>query len=128
MSQIHQEVAFSAPPGQVYRALLDSREFAKITGKPAEIDPEEGGAFSCFGGYITGRHVELIPNKRIVQAWRAGSWPAGHYSIVSFDLTADGLKTKMVFDQRGAPEGEIKSLTEGWGKEYWEPLKRYLGG
>jgi activator of HSP90 ATPase len=112
----------------VYRAILDSKEFAKVTGNPAEIDPEEGGAFSCFGGYITGRHVELIPNKRIVQAWRSKSWPAGHYSIVIFDLTADGLKTKLVFDQGGAPEDEIAHLEKGWGEKYWEPLKKYLGG
>ena len=128
MSQIHQEVTFSAPPGQIYRALIDSKEFAKVTGKPAEIEPEEGGKFSCFGGYITGRHVELLPSKRIVQAWRSGSWPAGLYSIVSFDLTADGLKTKLVFDQGGAPENEIRHLEQGWGAQYWEPLKKYLGG
>ncbi len=128
MSQIHHEVVFAAPPGQIYRALIDSKEFAKITGSPAEIDPEEGGRFSCFGGYITGRQVEMTPNKRIVQAWRTGSWPEGVYSIVSFDLRAEGLKTKLVFDQNGAPEKEIGSLDPGWVKRYWEPLKKHLGG
>jgi len=128
MSQIHQEVMFSAPTGQVYRALIDSKEFAKMTGAPAEIDPEEGGKFSCFGGYITGRHVELLPNKRIVQAWRTKGWPEGQYSIVRFELHAEGLKTKLVFDQDGAPEGEVAHLDPGWGKQYWEPLKKQLGG
>ena len=128
MSQIHQEVMFSAPPGQVYRALLDPREFAKMTGATAEIDPEEGGRFVCFGGYITGRHVELIPSKRIVQAWRTKGWPEGVYSIVRFELQADGLKTKLIFDQDGAPEGEVSHLGPGWGKQYWEPLKKQLGG
>jgi len=128
MSQIHQEVTFSAPPGQIYRALIDSKEFAKVTGKPGEIDPEEGGKFTCFCGYITGRHVELIPNKRIVQAWRSGSWPEGQFSIVSFELRPDGRKTNLVFDQGGAPENEVAHLEEGWGKQYWEPLKKHLGG
>lgn len=128
MSQIHHEVVFAAPPGQIYQALIDSKEFTKITGAPAEIDPEEGGRFSCFGGYITGRQVEMTPNRRIVQAWRAGSWPEGVYSIVSFDLRPEGLKTKLVFDQNGAPENDIVSLDPGWAKRYWEPLKQHLGG
>jgi activator of HSP90 ATPase len=128
VSQIHHEVTFNAPPGQIYRALLDSKEFAKLTGAPAEIDPEEGGRFSCFNGYITGRHVELIPNKRIVQAWRGGSWAEGAYSIVTFELKPEGLKTKLVFDQGGAPEHEVSHLDPGWTKMYWEPLKKHLGG
>ena len=128
MSQIHQEVTFNAPPGQVYRALLDSREFAKITGAPAEIEAEEGGKFVCFGTFITGRIVELVPDKRIVQAWRVFNWPEGIYSIVRFELNADGRKTKLVFDQDGAPENEVAHLDSGWGKQYWEPLKKHLGG
>jgi len=128
MSQIHQEVTFTAPAGQVYRSLLDSREFAKITGAPAEIEAEEGGKFVCFGTYITGRIVELVPDKRIVQAWRSFSWPEGVYSIVRFELIADGRKTKLVFDQDGAPENEVAHLDPGWGKKYWEPLKKHFEG
>jgi len=38
--------------------------------KPTEINRELGGAFAALGGYITGRQVDLVPNERIVQAWR----------------------------------------------------------
>jgi hypothetical protein len=31
--------------------------------KPTEISREVGGAFTLFGGYIIGRHVELVPNE-----------------------------------------------------------------
>jgi activator of HSP90 ATPase len=55
-------------------------------GKPTEISREAGGTFALFGGYITGRHVELVPNERIVQAWRAGGWDPGVYSIAKFEL------------------------------------------
>ena len=135
MSQIHQEVTFNAPPGQVYRALLDAREFAKFTGAPAEIEAEEGGKFVCFGTFITGRIVELVTDKRIVQAWRVFNWPEGVYSIVRFELIPDGwgprasaTKTKLVLDQDGAPENEVAHLDPGWGKKYWEPMKKHLGG
>jgi activator of HSP90 ATPase len=53
-----------------------------------------GGAFTLFGGYITGRHVELVPNDRIVQAWRTGGWAPGVYSIAKFELVEQGSLQK----------------------------------
>jgi uncharacterized protein YndB with AHSA1/START domain len=71
---IKQEVVFKASPKRVYDALLDSKQFSEFSGgAPAEISCDPGGPLSCFGGMITGRNVELIPNQRIVQAWRAGN-------------------------------------------------------
>ncbi len=94
--------------------------------KPAEISSEAGGAFALYGGYITGRQVELVPNVRIVQAWRAGSWPPGAYSIVRFELVEQGPGSKIVFDHTGFPKGEAESLASGWRVHYWEPLAKVL--
>ncbi len=88
MANIHHEIPLSAPPARVYQALVDSKSFADVTGAPASGDSTEGATFSAFGGHITGRHVELVPNKRVVQAWRAKTWPEGAYSIVRFELRA----------------------------------------
>ena len=83
---IQQEVIFKTSPKHVYDALLDSKQFSEFSGgAPAEISRDPGGAFSCFGGVITGRNIELVPNQRIVQAWRVKMWPEGLYSIVKFD-------------------------------------------
>src|SRR5215813_444342 len=72
---IHQEIEFSATPQQVYEALLGSKKFTEFSGRPAEINREVGGAFSLFKGHIIGRNLELVPNQRIVQAWRVVTWP-----------------------------------------------------
>jgi activator of HSP90 ATPase len=69
-TSLHQEIKFKATPQRIYEVLLGSKQFAAFTGMPAEIDPKAGGAFSTFGGLIVGRNVELVPNQRIVQAWR----------------------------------------------------------
>ena len=73
---------FQADRKRIYTALTDARQFDRIIqlsaamrsgalgSKPAEISPQVGGEFTLFGGYITGRHLELVPNERIVQAWR----------------------------------------------------------
>lgn len=135
---IHQEPVFAASPKRVYEALIDAKQFTRViqfsgalqamhlSDKPAEISREAGGAFALFGGYITGRQVELVPNVRIVQAWRAGSWPPGVYSIARFELVEQGSASKIVFDHTGFPKGEAESLASGWRAHYWEPLAKLL--
>jgi activator of HSP90 ATPase len=135
---IHQEPVFKANRKRIYEALLDTKQFDQIIqisgatksmalgGKPTEISREVGGAFTIFGGYITGRHIELVPNERIVQAWRVGSWAPGVYSIAKFDLVEQGASTKIVFDHTGFPKGLGEHLASGWKEHYWEPLEKFL--
>jgi activator of HSP90 ATPase len=123
---IEQEVVFNASPKRVYDTLLDSRQFSEFTGAPAEISRDPGGAFSCFGGMIAGRNIELIAGQRIVQAWRVGNWPDGVYSIVKFELTAEGSGARLNLRHAGFPEEGREHLVSGWHKMYWEPLKKYL--
>lgn len=128
---IRQEVAFKASPKRVYDALLDSRQFSEFSGAPAEISRDPGGAFSCFGGIITGRNIELLPNQRIVQAWRVKMWPEGIYSMVKFELQQHGSETRLVMDHAGFPPEMRAHLNGegadgGWHRQYWDPLTKYL--
>ena len=135
---IHQEAVFTASRKRVYEALTDAKRFDRVIqfsgvmqsmhlpDKPAEISGEVGGAFTLFGGYITGRHVELVPNQRIVQAWRTGGWAPGVYSIAKFELVEQGSGTKIGFDHGGFPKGEAEVLASGWKAHYWEPLAKLL--
>src|SRR6266705_4589692 len=123
---IHQEIEFNASPQQLYEALLDSKQFTEFSGRPAEISHEVGGAFSLFKGHIIGRNVELVPNQRIVQAWRVVTWPEGAYSIVRFELKPQGSGTHLVLDHVGFPEGLHDNLAAGWEENYWSLLKEYF--
>jgi len=136
---IHLEPVFKASRKRVYEALTDAKQFGKVVqlsaamkggmppgAGPAEISREAGGAFSLFGGYITGRQIELVPNERIVQAWRAGGWDPGQYSIAKFELVEQSSGTKIVFDHTGFPVGRAEHLAEGWKGNYWEPLEKFL--
>jgi len=136
---IHFELVFKANPNRVYKALTDPKQFEKVTklsaamqsgmalgNKPTEISREEGGLFTLFGGHIVGRHIELVPNERIVQAWRVATWSSGVYSVAKFELTGQGSATKLAFDHVGFPEGQGQHLAEGWKANYWEPLEKYL--
>jgi activator of HSP90 ATPase len=123
--RIHQDVTFSSPPHAIYDALTSATAFAALSGSPAELDTSAGSSFSLFGGQILGRNVELIPGQRIVQAWRVAGWEPGLYSLVRFELTAEGSGTQLSFDHTGFPPESVAELDSGWHAMYWEPLKRH---
>ena len=126
---IHQEVTIHASPAAVYQVLTSSEDFARMTGgRSAEISGEVGGEVTMFGGDIRGRNVELVPGKRVVQAWRSHAWPEGVYSIVRFELAPESRGTKLVFDQAGYPDGAEKMLEGGWHQMYWQPMNAMLAG
>jgi uncharacterized protein YndB with AHSA1/START domain len=135
---IHQEPLIQSSPSGVFGALTQAPEFDRLTQfsdaiksmslgpRPAQIDAQPGGAFSLFGGYITGRFIELVPDKLLVQAWRSASWAAGLYSIARFELIGQADATKILFDHGGFPAGQAEGLAHGWQVNYWAPLTRLL--
>ena len=126
---IHQEVTIEASPAAVYGVLTSSEDFARMTGgRAASIAKEIGGALSLFGDGIRGCNVELVPGKRVVQAWRSQEWAEGVYSIVRFELVPQGKGTKLIFDQAGHPEDAQKGLESGWHQMYWQPMTAMLSG
>jgi activator of HSP90 ATPase len=125
-TSLRQEIELKATPQRVFEILLDAKEFGVVTGMAAEIDPEVGGAFKTFGGLIEGRNVEIVPAQRIVQAWREASWEPGYYSLVHFELKAQGAATLLVLDHTGFHPGDFVHLNPGWPLRYWDPLKKCL--
>ena len=136
---IHQEPVFKASRQRVYEALTDTQQFNRVTHiiaakepsislekSPTQISREAGGAFVLFGAIIVGRHIELVPNQRIVQAWRVAFWDPGVYSIAKFELREQGDGTKIIFDHTGFPKGTGEHLAAGWKAHYWEPLAQFL--
>ncbi len=125
-ARIHQELHFAATPERLYEAFMDSRQHGAFTGGPANIARDAGGLFTCHDGRIEGRNIELLANKRIVQAWRAANWPDGVYSIVKLEFESVGDETKVTLDHAGYPDGAGEQLDAGWRKMYWDPLRAYL--
>lgn len=102
---IHHQIDFSCHAHRVFEALTDAKHFAELTNAPAEINPNSGGTFSCFDGMISGLTIEIIPDTRLVQAWRVADWEPGVYSIVKFDLEAiSNAESRLIFAHTGFPE------------------------
>ena len=125
-TSIHYVLSFNASPETFFQAILDAKHFADFSGMPATIEATQGGAISMFGGLIQGRNIELVPNQRIVQAWRPASWSPGVYSIVHFELKPSGAGTNLTFDHTGFASGLYDHLDWGWKNRYWGPLNKYF--
>ena len=125
---IKQKVKFKAPPKEVYRLLADSKEHSAFSGRRAVISKKIGGKFSVDSGQAHGINVDLLPGKRIVQAWRGKGFPEGIYSMASFVLspTSDG-GTNLVLTHRGVPKELIPQVERKWKESYWSKMKEYLG-
>jgi uncharacterized protein YndB with AHSA1/START domain len=135
---IHQEVRFDAARHRVYAALTTAEQFdavsklgvaaksMKLGSAATKIGAGAGDTFTLFGGYIVGRNLELVPDARLVQAWREQSWEPGAFSLVKFQLFDDGAGTRLSFDHTGFPKGAGGHLSIGWYQDYWNPLAKFL--
>jgi uncharacterized protein YndB with AHSA1/START domain len=124
---IHQEVVLPASPDRVYAALTTSAQFTTATdNRVAQIGAAAGEPFSLFGGAIEGRTIEMVPGKRLVQAWRVKMWEPGMYSLVRFTLEPAATGTKVVLDHSSFPPEQQEHLAAGWSANYWEPLTKYF--
>lgn len=124
---IKQKVKFAAAPAVLYELLADSKKRAAVTGRKATISTKIGGTFSADGDEVSGVNVDLVPGKRIVQAWRHRRFPEGIYSMaaVTFTPTKDG-GTELVLTHRGVPKDLIPETERTWREQYWSRMKAWL--
>jgi activator of HSP90 ATPase len=126
MKTIQHTVSFRASPEQIFEALLDSERHSAFTGAPATVDRRVGGVTSAYGGHVTGINLEIVTNKRIVQAWRPKDFPEGVFTVLCYELAADGEGTKLTFTQNAVPDSAYEHLDKGWEERYWKPLRAYV--
>lgn len=127
-STINQSVTISASPEAVYGALMNSKKHSQMTGSPAKISSAVGGKISAWDGYISGKNLELVPGKKIVQEWMTTEWPEG-YPPSRLEITlspAKGGKTELKMVQSKVPAEQAPNYEKGWYESYWEPMESYF--
>lgn len=114
----------------VYDAWLDSTGHAAITGgQPARISAVEGGPFTVWNGYISGRNLALDPGRRIVQSWRTTKFaPADADSQIEVLLEPVPGGTRVTVRHTNVPDGHTSYRDGGWQKNYFAPMKRFFAG
>jgi activator of HSP90 ATPase len=123
---IQQTVRFRTTPHALFEMVLDSRKHSKSTGMKARISRKVGGRFRAFDGMLEGENLLVVPDRQIVQLWRATHWKKEDSSILilTFSKVAGGAQIDLV--HVGVPPYDQKGVREGWPKYYWKPWKKYL--
>jgi uncharacterized protein YndB with AHSA1/START domain len=121
---IKQKIRFKAPPETIYDLLADARKRTEVTGRKAVLSDKVGGTFSTDAGQVTGVNVDLVPGRRLVQAWRREDFPEGVYSMAAITLDpTPGGGTELVLTHRGVPKQLLDQIEDYWRKVYWAPMK-----
>lgn len=124
MKTIKQSYIIKAPLEKVWQALIDPKIIDDWGGGPAVMEDKEGFEFSIWGGDISGKNLEVITNKKLVQEWKEDDWD--NFSKVSFTLSKEGDKTKLDLLHEDIPDSEAKDIEDGWKTYYLGPLKELL--
>ncbi len=116
-----------ATPQAIYSAWLDSERHALMTDSESAIASQVVGAeYKAHGEYITGKNIELIPFKKIVQSWRSSSFkPEDEDSLLEVIFEEKGGETQLTLIHSNIPEQEYHVET-GWVSHYFEPMKKYF--
>jgi len=125
--KLTQKTIIPAKPMDVYEAYLDAEKQTEFTGSGATSDPRVGGSFTAWDGYITGKYLELVPGKKIVQEWVSTDFPDGA-APSRFEITLKEAKggTKLTMIHTGVPEEIADDIAQGWKDYYWDPMKKYF--
>jgi uncharacterized protein YndB with AHSA1/START domain len=112
---------------QIYDAWLDSLGHSEMTGSKADMSNEVGADVSAWGGYITGRNLELTPGERIVQSWRTAQFVEEHEdSIITVSLEDTENGTLLTLVHSNVPDNQMSYEQGGWEQHYFGPMKKYF--
>ena len=126
MKTISQKVYFEAFPHDVFELLMDSKKHSAFSGSKAVISRAKGGKMSAYDGYIEGKNLEIVKDKKIVQEWRGSDWEAGVYSKAEFKFDKKGKGCELTFTQTGVHDSQSEAIKQGWIDYYWDPMKEFL--
>jgi activator of HSP90 ATPase len=124
MNQIRNTFFIHANRDEIFNALTNPLAIELWTGYPAEMEPIPGKEFSLWEGDITGKNLEIIPGKKIVQEWYFND--PQNISIVTIELEDEKKGTRINLLHSNVPEIAFDNMVYGWKEYFFGALKKYL--
>jgi activator of HSP90 ATPase len=116
-------------PKSLYELYINPKKHSLVTGAPANISSKIGTKFSAHSNYISGRNLQLVKDKLIVQSWRASSWSKQDVdSTFIIYLERKGKDVILNSIHANVPDKHVKGIQKGWHQHYWKTWKQYLAG
>jgi hypothetical protein len=127
---IEQSVKLPAPAAALFEMYLDAAAHSSITGFPVIISAERGAAFHAFNKQISGEILAVIRPRLIVQSWRSVKFhdddPDSTLILSFMPEPSNAQDGRIELVHIDVPEHDVRDVTEGWRKHYWEPWRNYL--
>jgi len=108
----------------VYSALTNQLTIELWSGYPAVMEAKPGKEFSMWDGDISGKILEIEPNKKIVQQWYFGD--TEEKSVATIYLLRDFGTTQVTVEHEGIPDDDFENISEGWREYYMGAIESFL--
>jgi Activator of HSP90 ATPase len=106
----------NAEPSDIYSAVTNPYTIELWSGYPAQMSTEPGSEFSLWEGDITGKNLEFVQDKKVVQEWYFGDQV--DKSIVTITIAPDRENSLVTVEHTNIPDEEFNDIAEGW-REYY---------
>ena len=125
---IIQKIVFkNTTPKALYELYTNAEKHTIVTGAMAKNTAKEGAKFSAYDGYITGKNLQLVKDRLIVQSWSGSDWKKEDVdSTFTLHFESKGKDTLLHVVHANLPDEHAKSIGNGWHEYYWTPWKAYL--
>jgi activator of HSP90 ATPase len=120
-------VVLPATANELYDMYMDSGVHGEITGAPAKISEEAGSPFEAFGGLVTGKTIQVVKHRLIVQAWRSVNFrKTDPDSTLIISFTPEDGDGRIDLVHLHVPAGDFQGISGGWDSRYFAPWLTYL--
>jgi activator of HSP90 ATPase len=116
MKTFRRTFRINAEPADVYSALTNPYTIELWSGYPAIMSTVPESEFSLWEGDITGKNLEFVQDKKLVQEWYFGDQP--EKSIVTITIDPDRENSRVTVEHSNIPDEEYDEIAEGW-REYY---------
>ena len=124
---VKQSVVLPARAQELYAMYLNPKTHAAITGNKVEIGARPGARFRAFDGVLTGRILQTVPGRLIVQSWRSRPFHKGDVdSTLVLRFTPRGRSGRIDLMHINVPNHDYSGVNNGWKTYYWKPWRKYL--
>jgi activator of HSP90 ATPase len=114
----------NAEPSDVYSAITNPYTIELWSGYPAQMNTNPGSEFSLWEGDITGKNLEFIQDKKVVQEWYFGEQV--EKSIVTIIINSDRENSQVTIEHTNIPDEEFDGIAEGWREYYFGAIINFF--
>uniref|UniRef100_A0A915PNT2 Activator of Hsp90 ATPase AHSA1-like N-terminal domain-containing protein n=1 Tax=Setaria digitata TaxID=48799 RepID=A0A915PNT2_9BILA len=119
--------SFKVQPDQLWAVLTETELVRKWSNSDAELDLRPHGAFTLFGGMVTGEFVKIEPCKDLTMKWRLKTYPVGCFANITFGLKDEGDSTTLEVNVTDVPATEFDKTENGLHRFYIQNIMRTFG-